>query len=123
MAKFQVENGRLSKATKGKYPAYWLDLWIEGAPPETRSVDFEILDESFADRKWTVRRKRSPMRQEFLTDDMNSYGDVDILAGGIGPGAGNWSLKSTLYEALIRFYGEGCKDRQIHLALEQIRDE
>lgn len=123
MAKFQVKNGRLSKATKGNYPAYWLDLWIEGAPPETRSVAFEILDESFADRKWTVRRKPSPTRQEFLTDDMNSYGDVDILAEGIGPGAGKWSLKSTLYEALIRFYGEGAKDRQIRLALEQIRDE
>jgi hypothetical protein len=38
LAKFQEEHGELVRNTGGKIPEYGMDLWIEDAPQETKSV-------------------------------------------------------------------------------------
>jgi hypothetical protein len=83
-------------------------------------VAFEILDLGFRDRKWTKRRTASP--REFLTDDMNSYGDVEIWAGGVGVGKGNWNTTSRLYEALVRYHRSRPMNAEIQRGLKQIRE-
>lgn len=123
VAKFQEANGRLCPLSGGRRPAFWIDLWVEHAPRNTRSVSFEILDLGFKDPKWTVRRERRGLDtlRDFLTDDMNSYGDVEIWARGAGPGTGNWSTISMLYEALVRYYRGRQTNAEIRRALKQIR--
>jgi hypothetical protein len=123
MAKFQEVNGTVSRASAGKTPSLWMDLWIQGAPRQTTSVSFEIADLGFRDRKWTVRRRKRASRQvrEFLTDEMNSYGDVEIWAYGNLPRSENWSTSSTLYEALVRYYRDHLTSSEIKRGLSQIR--
>jgi hypothetical protein len=120
VAKFQEENGEVCHASSGKVPSLWMDLWVEHAPRRTRSVSFEILDVGFRDRKWTVRRDKRASR-EFLTEDMNSYGDVEIWAHG-ATGTETWSTTSRLYEALVRYYRGRPATAQIRRALRQIRE-
>ena len=124
VAKFQEVNGEIVFASGGKTPSICMDLWVEQVPSQTKSIAFEILDLGFKDRKWTVRRgKRSAnLLREFLTDDMNSYGDIEIWARGIGAGVGNWSVTSRLYEALLRYYRTRPKSAEVRRALKQIRE-
>jgi hypothetical protein len=124
MAKFQEVDGELLLASDDKPPSICMDLWLEHVPPATRSVAFEILDLGFRDEKWTVRRKKrdTTAAREFLTDDMNSYGDVEIWARGVGPGTGSWSHTSGLYEALERYYRDRFKSTKVRRALKQIRE-
>jgi len=121
-SKFQENNGDICRASDDD--SLCMDLWIEDAPRETRSVAFEIMDLGFKDRKWTIKRPKraqQPLR-EFLTDDMNSYGNVDVWARGTGRGPGSWQTKSTLYEALVRYHGGSPPNRQFRQGLAQIRD-
>lgn len=124
LAKFQEWNGQVNRVSGGKTPSLGLDLWIEHAPRATRTVTFEILDRGFRDPKWTVRRPtgKSLDPREFLTDDMNSWGDVEIWARGALPGSQSWFTKSRLYEALVRYYRGRDTDADIHRALRQIRE-
>jgi len=124
VAKFQEVNGELSRASKGKTPSYWMDLWLEQVPIQTKSVKFEILDLGFRDRKWTVPRSMQNANsfRTFLTDDMNSYGDVEIWAHGVVAQNQNWSVTSRLYEALIRYYRSRPRNAEIRRALKQIRE-
>jgi hypothetical protein len=123
VAKFREVNGEPAVASDGKTPCLWIDLWLEQVPRQTKSVSFEIPDEGFRDRKWTVRRGRrgTGVHREFLTDDMNSYGDIELWARGIGRGPGNWSASWRLYEALIRYYRSRPIGPGIRTALKQIR--
>jgi hypothetical protein len=124
MAKFQEVNGEISHASGGKTPSICLDLWVEQAPSQTRSVAFEILDQGFRDREWVVQRDSQSVHspREFLTDDMNSYGDVEIWARGVGSRSANWSTTSSLYEALLRYYRGRPLNRDVRRALKQIRE-
>jgi len=124
LAKFQECNGEVATLSKGKTPAIWMDLWLEQVPKQTTSVAFEIPDEGFRDRKWTQRRSRARTgaAREFLTDDMNSYGDVEVWASGVGRGVGNWTGSWRLYEALVRYYRSRPISAGIRAALKQIRE-
>lgn len=124
VAKFQEVNGEPARASGGRTPSLWIDLWLEQVPAQTKSVAFEIPDEGFRDRKWTVRRSRraAGLKREFLTDDMNSWGDIEVWASGVGHGVGNWSASWRLYEALIRYYRSRPIGRSIRAALKQIRE-
>ena len=123
MARFREENGEPCPLSNGKCPAYWMDLWVHGAPRSTKSVSFEILDEGFEDAQWTVKRPKGSTVRDFLTGDMNSYGDVEIWARGTGRADGSWLTRSSLYEALVRYYGKGPRNEKLRKALKQIRDE
>jgi len=125
VAKFQEVNGEVETAGSGRLPSLCMELWIEGAPKQTRNVAFEIPDRGFRDREWTVRRtkRKSGAFREFLTDrDMNSYGEAEIWARGIGPGAGTWTVHTTLYKALSAYYRGRNLSAEIRKALKQIRD-
>jgi hypothetical protein len=124
VARFQEVNGEIALASGGKIPQIWMELWMEQVPSQTRTVAFEILDLGFRDRKWTVRRRKQGANslREFLTDDMNSYGDVEIWARGVGRGPANWAINSRLYEALLRYYRSRPKNAEVRRALKQIRE-
>lgn len=123
VAKFQEVNGEPATASGGRTPSLWIDLWLEQVPAQTKSVAFEIPDHGFRDRTWTVKRSRTAGTQrEFLTDDMNSYGDIELWARGTGRGAGNWSGSWRLYEALVRYYRSRPTGPAIRRALKQIRE-
>lgn len=124
LAKIREYNGEPILASGGKTPAICMDLWLEQVPKDTMSVKFEIPDESFRDRKWTVRRLKrfAGFRRDFLTEDFNTYGDVEIWARGIGRGAGNWSGSWRLYEALVAYYRSRETDAALRKLLKQIRN-
>ena len=124
VARFQEANGEPAAASGGKTPEFLIDLWLEQVPKETMRVAFEIPDIEFRDRKWTVRRTQrgAGIEREFLTEDMKSYGDIELWARGIGRGNGNWSASWRLYEALVRYYRSRPIGREIRAALRQIRE-
>ncbi len=126
VAKFQEVNGKLCRLRddpNDKLPSLEMDLWIENAPNRTKNVAFEILDLGIRDRKWRLKRSKSHQEiREFLTDDMNLYGDVEIWARGVESGNGTWLAKSRLYEALMRYYGGRPKSSEIRRGLRQIRE-
>jgi len=124
VAKFQEVNGKPAVASNGKTPSLCIELWLEQVPKQMKSVSFEIPDEGFRDRKWKVKRGRNGtgVQREFLTDEMNSYGDIELWARGIGRGAGNWTASWQLYEALIRYYRSRAIGPAIRAALKQIRE-
>jgi hypothetical protein len=123
VAKFQEVNGEVESIGGGRAPSLCVDLWVEQAPKQTQRVAFEIPDLGFDDREWTIARRKTKAAamREFLTDDMNSWGDVEIWARGIGPGAGTWSTNSTLYKALSTYYRKRPVSPEIRRALKQIR--
>ncbi|MBL8873637.1 MAG: TIR domain-containing protein [Planctomycetaceae bacterium] len=128
LAKFQEENGQPLEVYDGEYdgcPAYWIDLWIDGAPAETTKVTFEVLDDEERDEpSWTVKRSKSASK-DFLTDDFTSYGDVEIIAVGSANGNRNlWEIKSSLLDALIRCYGTNIPNNSgYRRAIDQLRTE
>lgn len=118
-ARFQT--GRKGKVLRSK-KSYCVDLWLTDVPCKTKRAQFKVLDASFRHVEWRQKRKRGgSLGVEFLTDDMNSYGDVLLRAqGGLeGPA---WRIESTLYQALVRSHGNSPKDRHIRKALFKIRD-
>jgi len=129
MARFHVADGVLStvkhKRKNHVPPEYKIDLWIEGAPGVTESVNFEILDKGFNENPWSVQRKNGSNQspRDFLTTDLNSWGDVVILAKGRGQKNKElWFIESTLYQALIRDHDTRKKTPEIKRALKQILD-
>lgn len=118
-ARFQTgSNGKVIRAGK----SYCAELWLTNVPDQTKRAQFKILDDSFDHVEWWVKRERGKLAGvEFLTDDMNSYGDVVIRAqGGLeGPA---WRLESTLYQGLVRSHGNSPEDPHIRKALFKIRD-
>lgn len=122
-ARFMEYGGKLSriKECKTDLPSYAIELWIVGAPDKTNQVAFEILDEEVEDRNWTIKKKRTVTARQFITDDMNLYGDVEIMARGEGPRTA-WVATSTLYEALMEYYRERKIGKEVRAALKQIKD-
>lgn len=126
LAKFQEADGEIVRASAGRIPSLSMELWIEQAPARTTSVSFEILDLSFPKeaRTWSVARAKNARREirQFLTDDMNSYGNVDVWAAGRVSNRASWSIRSTLYQALTRYYSVQPPREEIRRGLRQIRD-
>jgi len=125
LAKFQEVNGEIVRFRRGKRaPELGIDLWVEKAPKQTRRVEFEIPDRAFKDREWAVNRRKGKtgVMREFLTDEVKSYGDVEIWARGIGPGAGTWSTNSPHYKALRTHYRAHPTSEEIRRGLNQIWD-
>jgi hypothetical protein len=120
LAQFQEEDGELVESGAGKLTSFGITMWVENAPRKTTSVSFEIDDLSFKDRIWTLERTKSV--REFLTDDMDSWGNVDIWVRGNLADGDTWLIRSSLYEALKRFYGSVTQELPIKRALKQIRD-
>ncbi|MFD0725938.1 TIR domain-containing protein [Lysobacter brunescens] len=128
LARFQEEDGQPLEVDDGGddgCPAYWIDLWIDGAPPETTKVAFEVLDDPERDEpSWTVKRKKSAAR-DFLTDDFTSYGDVKIIA--VGTASDHrllWEIKSSLLDALMRGYRTNIPNNAAYRrAIDQLRTE
>lgn len=123
VARFQEFNGSIVKIGSGPSPSLGMDLWVEGAPASTQSVSFEILDTGVRDRKWVVRKPqaKSDINRHFLTDDINLYGDVEIYASGSGPKKTLWSVRSSIYQALVNYYSGLSQTTEVRKALEQIR--
>lgn len=121
VAKFREVNGVIDRASDGSLPSLCMELWIEGAPPATSAVHFEIPDQGFVDRMWTIKRSDGFDRhRQFLTDDLNSYGDVEVWAVGDMRGGKSWSSSTTLSEALRRYYADHPKTPAVRRALRQI---
>jgi hypothetical protein len=122
VARFQEANGKIVEISYEdvELPSLGMNLWVENAPEETRSVSFEIDDLSFTDRIWTLKRNNEV--REFLTDDVNSWGNADIWARGKLADKSTWRIKSSLFDALIRHYGTGRQCRSIAKALKQIKE-
>ena len=120
IAKFQEINGKLVRLSKSKIPAYGLELWVESAPFGTKKVAFEIPDEGIEDNQWDQTLDTEAPRQ-FLTDNMNSYGDLEIWARGIITKNKTWTITCNLYEALLNFYRDKKINVETKMALKQIR--
>lgn len=118
-ASFQLEKNTPIRIGKGKTPAYGMDLWIDGAPQATSLVIFELLDDSFNDNPWCM--KRDTGTRDFLTEEMNSYGDVAIVVIGMIGKHAAWSIETTLYQALVLSHGKKPANAKIAKALQQIR--
>lgn len=120
VAKFaEDKNGELYWRPTKKVEEIRMELWLENAPYRTTSVDFEVLAD-VKDPAWTL--ERGPGARAFLTDDEFSlYGDVDIVARGHLPKGRDWTTRSRLYDALVRYYAGQKLDDARRRALEQIR--
>jgi TIR domain len=123
-ARFHEVDGEVEPKSNHKLPEYGIDLWVEGAPSETRKIAFEILDEGVKAGKWHLSRGKKTNRgpREFLSNDVSLYGDVDIWAHGVGAGAGEWTIKTTLFESLKAYYLNRPMNKASTKALAQIRD-
>jgi hypothetical protein len=95
--------------------SYSITVGTEHVPDGTERVKYEILDETFEDRKWNV-----DWGQRDFEDQITSWGDVFITARGKGAN-GAWRTQSSLYDALIRRHGKR-PPRPIREALEVIRN-
>ncbi len=124
MARFQERDGQVVRMGRGKSPSLGIDLWMEGVPSQTRFIAFEVLDESFVEPSWRISRPKSGRVQArpFLTDDFDSYGDVEIWARGTGTGVGSWDCRSRLFEALSRHYADQKTSADVRRCLRQIRE-
>ncbi len=120
-ARFQEVKDELWTEDLGDCTSYHMSLWIENPPCTTRRVVYDILHESFTGSPWTIDRGKYVVL-EFETDDMQSYGDVDIWVRGIGKGVPDWRLKSTLYDALVNEYSSKLKDKRVAKAMRDIRN-
>jgi hypothetical protein len=123
LACFQEEHGEIiyKKNGGGLPPSIRMDLWVDGAPTSTKSINFSILDKRVRGREWTLQRDRRQARP-FLADDLCLYGTVDIWARGFCDDGTEWFIRSSLFEALVNNYGRKPKRRDIAAALIQIRN-
>jgi hypothetical protein len=118
---WEDKNGELWWKSRHKVAEIAMDMWVDNAPPKTEEVKFEILAE-VKDPTWTVRRRKKPSTREFLTKKMSLWGDVDIVARGIGKGRGEWTTSTRLYDSLLPYYDGKQLSEDVREALEQIRD-
>ena len=120
-AQFQVEDGEVVRIGKGRINSIAMELWVESASLQTRKVFFEIPDRAVTDRQW--KRKRGNEQREFLTQEgLNAWGNLPIWARGRMKSGQDWTIRSTLYDALKQHYGTGKQSSDIQKALDQIRD-
>jgi TIR domain len=126
LARFQEEDGKPLKVNDGEKNCfgYWIDMWIEGAPPETSKVIFEVDDEERDEPSWTIKRSNSATKN-FLTDDFTSYGNFEISAVGAATGHPKlWQTKSWLLDALKHFYGNNVPNNKAYRhAFDQLKSE
>jgi hypothetical protein len=124
MARFHEEHGGVCHASDGDPPELCMDLWVEHAPRETRRVSFEIADLGVKRRKWKIDRKKQPhdSHREFLANDLELYGDVEIWAYGISGRRVIWRTRSMLHEALEHWYSGQRQGKEIREALSQIKN-
>jgi hypothetical protein len=120
LARFMESGGKLVRY-RAKPPALRIELWVEQVPVQTQSVKFEILDLEIQDRRWNVHRgeRAGKEMRQFLSNDVLLNRNVEILALGIGVEMGNWSAKSTIHEALKRYYSGDRINADIQGALKQ----
>jgi hypothetical protein len=120
LAKFMEYGGRPVRI-KAQPPALRIEVWFDQVPARTQKVKFEIPDREIEDREWYVFREMEAgeeMRQ-FLSTGIVLNRNVDIWALGTGPDMDNWSAKSTIHEALNRYYAERPINADIRDALSQ----
>lgn len=93
-ARFDLRNGRPMKEDD----EYVMSLGIQNAPTHTDRVRYEVHDETFEVRRWTVLAKTPNFQDTIL-----AYGDAPLTAEGVGR-TGVWRISSTLVEALRNGY-------------------
>jgi hypothetical protein len=119
VAKFRENmHGQLYWRPTRKVVEIPMELWLENVPPKTTSADFSVLAD-VRGANWTERKK--PGARAFLADDVSLYGDVDIVARGQLTDGRDWTTRSRLYDALVRYYRGRALDSVTRRALEQIR--
>ena len=79
------------------------------------------MDEGFDDNPWIVKRSRN-VKRDFLTDDFNSWGDVEIWTSGTAKQRSLWTVKTTLYDALNKGYEGQRMTAEVAAAVRQIRN-
>lgn len=94
IAEFELEDGTPSIVDE----SYKIWIGIRKTPEGTDRVHYKIHDETFEENEFTVLSDR----QNFM-DSITSYGNILISASGKGKD-GKWLAKSTLVEALRRYY-------------------
>jgi hypothetical protein len=121
-ARFYEEDGEIYRLSNARVPAIAMELWVEHAPPRTTEVAFEVL-EGVEGSTWTVKRSKRTQARQFLTDEgFNLWGDVDIVARGRTPGGRDWTTRSRVYDALVRYYANVQPSADVRKGLKQIRD-
>lgn len=86
VARFQEFEGELCKTLNkvDKVHSFAMDLWVESLPPLREQVSFERLDEGTEDRICKIKKKGNGAVRQFVTDEINLFGDVEIRARDIG---------------------------------------
>lgn len=120
MARFMEYGGKPIRY-KAQPPALRIELWLEQVPAQTRTVNFEIPDREIEDRQWGVSRPENAGEEmrEFLSTGILLNRNVEIWARGIGSERGSWSAKSTIHDALKRYYADRRINADVQSALEQ----
>jgi hypothetical protein len=119
VAKFREDqHGRLNWRPTKNVDEIPMELWLENVPPKTTSVDFSVLAD-VRGKDWTL--EPSPGARPYLADDVSLYGDVDIVARGHLRNGRDWTTRTRLYDALVRYYTGEELDNATRRALEQIR--
>jgi hypothetical protein len=98
-AAFELSDGE--PVIKGKSYKIWLS--VKNVPEGTEKVNYEILDDTFPDPKFSV-----PWGKKDFADWITSYGDIFLAAKGKGKN-GPWRTQTTLVEALRACYGANPK--------------
>lgn len=80
--------------------SYKIRIGTKNAPEGTDRVTYKILDETFTDPKFTVKRSKKDF-SEYIT----SYGDIPIIVKGEGVDGSSWRTKTTLFKALRKGHG------------------
>lgn len=98
-AAFELSGGE--PVIKGKAYKIWVS--VKNVPEGTEKVNYEILDDTFPDPKFSV-----PWGKTDFADWITSYGDIFLTAKGRGKN-GSWRTQTTLAEALWASYGANPK--------------
>jgi hypothetical protein len=98
-ATFEFSDGK--PVVKGKSYKIWVA--VKNVPGGTQKVNYEILDDTFPDPKFSVTWGKKD-----FTDWITSYGDIFLTARGKGEN-GPWRTQTTLSEALKTGYGPNLK--------------
>jgi hypothetical protein len=94
-AKFELRNGKPVNK-KGTYKIW---VAVRNAPQGTEKVNYEILDDTFPEPKFSVR-----WGTKDFADWIKTYGDVFLSAKGTSR-KGGWRTQTTLLDALKLSYG------------------